>query len=56
MNHSLKMLGLMIAALVVAVPAFATSVVPEIDPSVAASGLAALVGGVLVLKGRRRRK
>ena len=37
-------------------PAFAqTAPVPEIDPSIAQSALTVLVGGVLVLLGRRRR-
>jgi hypothetical protein len=55
MKQSLWMLGLTMIALAVAAPAFATAVVPEIDPSMVSSGLAALVGGVLVLTGRRRK-
>jgi hypothetical protein len=40
----------------VASPAWApTPAVPEIDPSVAQSALTLLVGGVLVLLGRRQR-
>jgi hypothetical protein len=54
MKQAFRTVGLAMMVLVVAAPAFA-STVPEIDPSVAASGLAALVGGVLVLKGRRRK-
>lgn len=52
----LRTVGLAMMALAVAVPALARDVVPELDPSIAASGLAALVGGVLVLKEWRRRK
>jgi uncharacterized membrane protein HdeD (DUF308 family) len=54
MKNSLKVLTMAVVAVAVAVPAFATPV-PEIDPSMAASGLTALIGGVLVLMGRRRR-
>ena len=56
MKQVLRTVGLAMMGLVVAAPAFAIPNVPEIDPSVAASGLAALLGGVLVLKGWRRRK
>jgi len=56
MKQWLGIVGLVIMA--VAVPAYATRPVaaPEIDPSMAVSGVTALVGGVLVLVGRRRRK
>jgi LPXTG-motif cell wall-anchored protein len=54
MRQSFKVLSLAVLALAVAVPAFA-SVVPEIDPGTAVSGLSLLVGGVLVLRGRRRK-
>ncbi len=36
-------------------PAFAVTAVPEIDPGVAQGALTLLVGGVLVLLGRRQR-
>jgi hypothetical protein len=57
MERYLTWTGLGIAALtmVVASPALANGTVgvPEIDPSVAQSALTVLVGGVLVLLGRR---
>ena len=58
MKQWLGIVGLVIMAVAVAVPAYATRPVaaPEIDPSMAVSGVSALVGGVLVLVGRRRRK
>lgn len=54
MTQPFKILSLAALALAVAIPAFAT-VVPEIDPGMAVSGLSLLVGGVLVLRGRRRK-
>jgi len=54
MKGCLTWLGIAVLAIGVASPAFAR-VVPEIDPSVAQSALTVLVGGVLVLLGRRRR-
>ena len=58
MKQSAGIIGLVITVVAVAVPAYAIRPVaaPEIDPSLVVSGLAALVGGVLVLMGRRRRK
>ena len=59
MKQLLGIIGLAITAVAVAVPAYAghiAAAVPEIDPSMVVSGVTALVGGVLVLMGRRRRK
>ena len=55
MKESLRVLGLVTLVVAAAAPAFA-SAVPEIDPTTAVSGVTALVGGLLVLMGRRRRK
>ena len=45
------------AAFALASPAFGqVQQVPEIDPNLVQTGLTVLVGGVLVLIGRRRRK
>lgn len=54
MKQSFTVLGLAALALAAAIPAFATPV-PEIDPGTAVSGLSLLVGGALVLMGRRRK-
>jgi len=47
----LTWLGIAVLSIGVVSPAFAGFAVPEIDPSVAQSGLTVLVGGVLVLLG-----
>jgi hypothetical protein len=58
MQRYLALTGLALVALAIGsvAPAHAGCVVPvpEIDPSVAQSALTLLVGGVLVLLGRRR--
>ncbi len=54
MQRLLTGLGIAVLTIGVASPAFADVPVPEIDPSVAQSALTLLVGGVLVLLGRRR--
>ena len=56
MKNLLTVLGVTMMVLAVAGSAFAIPQVPEIDPSMAVSGVTALTGGVLVLMGRRRRK
>jgi uncharacterized membrane protein (DUF441 family) len=57
MERWLAWLGVAVLTVGVISPAFATPVdVPEIDPSIAQSALTVLVGGVLVLLGRRRRE
>jgi uncharacterized membrane protein (DUF441 family) len=54
MNRCLTWLGIAVLTIAVTSPAFAGPLpVPEIDPSVAQSALTVLVGGVLVLLGRR---
>ena len=55
MKRCLTWLGIAVLALGAVSPVFARVGVPEIDPSVAQSALTVLVGGVLVLLGRRRR-
>jgi len=56
MKQSLTWLGIAVLTIAVISPALAqTQPVPEVDPSVAQSALTVLVGGVLVLLGRRRR-
>jgi len=56
MKHCLMWLGMAVLTIGVFSPALAQArPVPEIDPSVAQSALTVLVGGVLVLLGRRRR-
>ncbi len=56
-----KGLGLAVLTMGLMLPPFASAgfcpipAVPEIDPSVAQSALTVLVGGVLVLLGRRQR-
>lgn len=50
-------LGLIASALLVATSAMAAAApVPELDPGSASLGAALLVGGLLVLNGRRRRR
>jgi hypothetical protein len=56
MKQSLRVVGLVMTAVAVAVPAFAIPTVPEIDPSIIPSGVMVLVGGVLALVEWRRRK
>ena len=56
MKHCLMWLGMAVLTIGVFSPVLAQArPVPEIDPSVAQSALTVLVGGVLVLLGRRRR-
>ena len=55
MKQCLTWFGIAVLSIGVISPAFARVGVPEIDPSVAQSALTVLVGGVLVLLGRRRR-
>jgi hypothetical protein len=56
MKRCLAWFGVATLAIGLASPAFGIpGAVPEIDPSVAQSALTVLVGGVLVLLGRRRR-
>ena len=56
MKQCLTWLGIAVLTIGAVSPALADiNVVPEIDPSVAQSALTVLVGGVLVLLGRRRR-
>jgi len=55
MQRCLTWLGVVLLIAGAVSPAFADVGVPEIDPSVAQSALTVLVGGVLVLLGRRRR-
>ncbi|MFI5397306.1 MAG: hypothetical protein ACHQ9S_17350 [Candidatus Binatia bacterium] len=53
---SFRTLGFAILTLALAVPAFAgVPPAPEIDPSLAQSGITVLVGGVLILLGQRRK-
>ncbi|MBI3786432.1 MAG: LPXTG cell wall anchor domain-containing protein [Deltaproteobacteria bacterium] len=55
----MKMTGvftLVASMLLVADAALAISVVPELDPGSASMGLALLAGGLLVFRGRRRRR
>jgi hypothetical protein len=52
-SSTLFVLGTVVMALGMAGPAWGIPV-PEIDPGVAQSALTVLVGGVLVLLGRRR--
>jgi len=51
MKRCLTWLGIAVLSIGLVSPAFAGFRVPEIDPSVAQSGLTVLVGGVLVLLG-----
>ena len=57
MKRCLTWLGAAVLSLGAVSHAFAqmTPPVPEIDPSIAQTALTVLVGGVLVLLGRRRR-
>lgn len=56
MKTFLTMLGVAALAFAGAAPAFApVPPAPEIDPNLVQTGLTILVGGVLVLAGRRRR-
>jgi len=56
MKRCLTWLGIAVLSIGVVSPVLAPpNPVPEIDPSVAQSALTVLVGGVLVLLGRRRR-
>ena len=55
MKRFSRMTGLAILILGIVSPALAFADVPEIDPSSAGSALALLIGGVLILAGRRRR-
>ena len=56
MKTLLRILGVATMAFAVATRAFARpGDVPEIDPNLVQTGLTVLVGGVLVLMGRRRK-
>ena len=57
MKRCLTWLGIAVLSIGVVSPVFAPlpPPVPEIDPSIAQNALTVLVGGVLVLLGRRRR-
>ena len=55
MKLLIRMLGVAMMAFAVVTPAFAQpSQVPEIDSNLVQTGLTILVGGVLVLVGRRK--
>jgi LPXTG-motif cell wall-anchored protein len=57
MSKRIGLLLLSLAGLVVAQGAVAVTVTaPEIDPASAVSGLMLLSGGLLILRGRRRKK
>jgi len=50
------LLGLITSVLLVATSAGAIPTVPELDPGSAALGVTMLIGGWLVLNGRRRKR
>ena len=52
----MKVFGLAVALLGVASAAFAGTTGPEIDAATGAAAVALLAGGILVLRGRRRKQ
>lgn len=51
-----KALGFALVVTALAVPAWATAGTPEMDPGLATSAIALIIGGMLLIGGRKRSK